>query len=88
VPTVVLAYWNNKQSRVEVDIDASNRVTQIRRIGTPAHVTLSRSDLSRTYTLTETAISLNILTTTANRIQLTFDSARRRYAGWTGQVRA
>jgi hypothetical protein len=88
VPTKVLAYVDNKQSRVEIDVDASNRVTAIRRIGgRPATVVLGRADGTRTYTLTATQTSLSIATTTANRILLTFDAARNRYSGMAGEVR-
>lgn len=88
VPTRVLVYSDNKQSRIEIDIDTANRVTAIRRVGArPATVTLGRKDGSRSYTLARTATSLTIGTGTAARIQLTFDGSRGRYDGMVGEVR-
>lgn len=86
--TRVGCYVDNKSTRVEYDIDTSNRVTAIRRVGPkPLTVVLSRADGSRTYALASSATSLSISTTTANRIQLTFDAIRNRYSGWVGEVR-
>lgn len=87
MPTRVLAYWNNKASRVEVDIDGSNRITAVRWIGDdPATVTLARGDGTRTYTLPRGTRSISVPTTTANRVQLSFDAARNRYSGLAGQI--
>lgn len=87
MPTRVLCYWDNKQSRVEIDIDVNNRVTAIRRVGSrAATVVLGRGDGSRSYTMPRGTTSMVIGTTTANRIQLTFAAARNRYNGLTGYV--
>lgn len=88
VPIKVLSYSDNKQSRVEIDIDASNRVTAIRRIGArPATVVLGRRDGTRTYTMPKEMTELTLSTTVANRVQLTFDATRNRYDGLAGEVR-
>ena len=88
MPIKIGGYFDNKGIRIEYDIDASKRITAIRRVGTkPLTVLLTRSDGTKPYTLASNATSLSIPTTTANRIQLTFVSARNRYTGMAGEIR-
>jgi hypothetical protein len=88
VATRVLAYWNDKESRIELDIDANNRVTAIRWVGgVPAEVVLERGDRSRSYTLPRNTRELPIGTGAGTRLQLTYDAARDRYNGLGGYVR-
>jgi hypothetical protein len=87
--TRVLCYWDNKRSRVEVDIDASDRITAIRRVGPgTAAAVLARPDRSRTHTLPRGAgdASVPVGTGTAARLQLTYDAARNRYDGLAGEI--
>ena len=87
MPTRILCQWHNKASRIEIDIDGSNRITAIRWVGDdPAVVVLGRPDGSRSYTLPRGARSISVPTTTANRVQLTYDAARDRYSGLAGYV--
>ena len=85
----VLCSWQDGASRVEVEIDANNRVTFLRRVGTGvAAVTISLPDGSRARTLPRGAGPLEVAVPTgvAGRIQLTFDAARNRWDGLAGQV--
>ena len=87
MPTQVLAYWNNKESRIEIDIDANVRLTAIRWVGeNAATVTLATPDRSRTYTLGRNIRERSVPTGVAGRIQLTYDAERDRYDGLTGEV--
>ncbi len=87
MPTRVLAYWANKASRLEIDIDASHRVTAIRLVGdVKCTGRLGRADGSRTYAFDRTLSSQTIATTTGARVQLTYDAARDRYSGLAGEI--
>jgi hypothetical protein len=83
----VLCYWDGKASRIEAVIDANDRVTAIRRVGPGAGAaTVSRPDGTRGNTLTRDQTQVAVGTTTALRIQLTWDATRNRWDGLSGLV--
>lgn len=85
----VLCSWQDGASRVEVEIDANNRVTFLRRLGAGvAAVTISLPDGSRARTLPRGAgdAVVAVPTGVAGRLQLTFDAVRQRWDGLAGQV--
>lgn len=89
MPTRVLCYWADKTARIEVDIDANHRVTAIRRVGPgTGAATLGRPDGSRTYALSrgQGNASVPVGAGGAARLQLTYDAARDRYDGLSGEI--
>lgn len=82
-----LVSWANDTCDVELEINASNILTWIRRHGTrPATVVVSLPDGSRERILNRTATEFELPTGPAARIQLTFDSDRNRWDGLAGYV--
>jgi hypothetical protein len=87
MPTWVLVSWADDTARVEIDIDANNRVTTVRRVGERfATVVISLANGSRSHTIPRNFTEFTIGTGVAQRLQLTFDAVRNRWSGLGGYV--